>query len=113
MTHTAMFDAVNSIEPKYRPYLSQLPASPNASKQAAAAAAAATVLAGANPTARAELNTALAAYLAAIPDSDAKAEGVKLGEAVAVKMLAARANDGALHQTFTGHGPQPGSMCRP
>jgi hypothetical protein len=95
MTHTAMFDAVNSIERKYRPYLTQLPASPNASKQAAAAAAAGTVLAGANPTAQAELNSALAAYLAAIPDSDAKAEGVKLGEAVAVKMLAARANDGA------------------
>jgi hypothetical protein len=27
MTHVAMFDAVNSIERKYRPYLVQLPAS--------------------------------------------------------------------------------------
>ena len=26
MVHAAMFDAVNSIEPRYRPYLVQLPA---------------------------------------------------------------------------------------
>jgi len=37
----------------------------------------------------------MAAYLATIPNSDAKSEGIKLGEAVAGKMLAARANDGS------------------
>ena len=95
MTHAAMFDAVNSIEHKYRPYLVELPASATASQEAAAATAAGTVLAGANPASQPELNAALTAYLAAIPDSAAKAEGVKLGEAVAVKMLAARVNDGA------------------
>jgi PAP2 superfamily len=95
MTHAAMFDAVNSIEHKYLPYLTELPASATASKEAAAASAAGTVLAGANPAAQAELNAVLAAYLTAIPDSDAKAEGVKLGEMVAAKMLAARADDGA------------------
>jgi hypothetical protein len=41
MTQLAMFDAVNSIERKYRPYLVQLPASATTSKDAAAAAAAA------------------------------------------------------------------------
>ncbi len=35
------------------------------------------------------------AYLASIPDSADKDEGVKLGEAVAAKILEARANDGA------------------
>src|SRR5712691_1923147 len=45
MVHAAMFDAVNSIERRYRPYLVQLPAAPTASKDAAAAAAAAAVLA--------------------------------------------------------------------
>ena len=45
MVHVAMFDAVNSIERRYRPYLVQLPADPATSKEAAAAAAAATVLA--------------------------------------------------------------------
>ena len=41
MVHAAMFDAVNSIERRYRPYLVQLPADPATSKEAAAAAAAA------------------------------------------------------------------------
>jgi PAP2 superfamily len=95
MTHVAMFDAVNSIERKYRPYLVQLPAAPTASKEAAAAAAAGTVLARINPQAQADVTTALAAYLAAIPDSPAKAEGIRLGEAVAAKILEARVNDGA------------------
>ena len=45
LVHVAMFDAVNSIERRYRPYLVQLPAGPTASKEAAAAAAAAAVLA--------------------------------------------------------------------
>src|SRR5258708_26865122 len=34
-------------------------------------------------------------YLASIPDSEAKAEGIKLGETVATKILEARAKDGA------------------
>ncbi len=95
MAQVAMFDAINSIERKYRPYLVQLPASPAASKEAAAAAAAGTVLAGINPAARAKIQPLLESYLAAIPDSGGKAEGIKLGEAVAAKILEARANDGS------------------
>ena len=48
MTHVAMFDAVNSIEGLYQPYLVQLPAATTVSKEAAAATAAGTVLAGVN-----------------------------------------------------------------
>jgi hypothetical protein len=95
MTQLAMFDAVNSIDRKYRPYLVQLPATATASKEAAAAAAAGTVLAGVNPKTQAEMQADLATYLSAIPDSDAKAEGIKLGEAVAAMILQARANDGS------------------
>ena len=40
------------------------------------------------------MKVALAAYLASIPDGTAKLEGVKLGEAVAARVIAARANDG-------------------
>jgi hypothetical protein len=95
MTHVAMFDAVNSIERRYQPYLVQLPAAATISQEAAAATAAGTVLAGVNPQTQAEMNAALAAYLAAVPDSAAKAEGIKLGEAIAAKILEARANDGS------------------
>ena len=94
MVHVAMFDAVNSIERRYRPYLVQLPADPATSKEAAAAAAAATVLATVDEKTASEMKVALATYLASIPDGAAKADGIKLGEAVAAKVLEARANDG-------------------
>jgi hypothetical protein len=95
MTHLAMFDAVNSIEPKYRPYLVQLPVAVPASKEAAAASAAATVLASVSPQTRAEIESQLATYLSAIPESAAKSEGIKLGQIVAAKVLEARAEDGS------------------
>jgi hypothetical protein len=95
MVHVAMFDAVNSIERRYRPYLVQLTAQKTTSQEAAAAAAAATVLIGLHPEAAEELKAALATYLATIADGEAKSDGIKLGEAVAAKVLQARANDGA------------------
>jgi hypothetical protein len=95
MVHLAMFDAVNSIDRKYRPYLVQLAADGTASREAAAATAAGTILAGVNPQTATEVKADLARYLLAIPDSPAKAEGMRLGEAVALKLLEARANDGA------------------
>lgn len=93
--HVAMFDAVNSIDRRYRPYLTQLPAAPTTSREATAAAAAGTVLVKLNPAAAGEFKTTLDAYLAPIPDGVAKAEAIKLGEAVAAKILEARANDGS------------------
>jgi hypothetical protein len=94
MVHAAMFDAVNSIEPRYQPYLVQLPAAPTTSKEAAAAAAAAAVLATIDEKTAGEMKAALATYLASIPDGAAKSDGVKLGGVVAAKVLEARANDG-------------------
>ncbi len=96
MVHAAMFDAVNSIERRYRPYLAQLPADPTTSKEAAAAAAAATVLATIDEKTAGDMKTILATYLAPLPEGVAKSDGVKLGLAVAAKVLEARANDGFL-----------------
>jgi hypothetical protein len=93
MVQVAMFDAVNSIERRYRPYLVQLPAPPTASKDAAAAAAAGAVLASLLPQADGQVKGAMASYLAAIPNSAAKSEGIKLGEAVAARLLEVRAGD--------------------
>jgi hypothetical protein len=95
MVQVAMFDAINSIERRYRPYLVQLPATTTMSREAAAAAAAAAILAGLHPQAEAEFKAAGAAYAATLPDGDGKGEAIKLGEAVAAKILAARAQDGA------------------
>jgi len=95
LVHLAMFDAVNSIDRRYRPGMTQLAASATASKEAAAAAAAGTVLAGLDPKSAAEMKGVVAAYLAAIPAGEPKAEGIRLGETVAERVLQARANDGA------------------
>jgi hypothetical protein len=95
MVHAAMFDAVNSIDRRYRPYLAQLPAEPTTSKEAAAAAAAAALLATIDTKTAGEMKVALASYLVSIADGAAKSDGVKLGEAVAAKVLEARVNDGS------------------
>jgi hypothetical protein len=94
IVHIAMFDAVNSIEPRYRPYYAQLPVTGETSKDAAAAAAAGAVLTKVLPDVASDIQGALKSYLSAIPESDAKSNGIKLGEAVAAKILEARANDG-------------------
>ena len=95
MVHLAMFDSINSIERRYRPYAVQLPAVAGTSREAAAASAAGAVLAALDPPKQAEIKAALAASLAAIPEGDGKAKGIALGEAVAAKILEVRANDGS------------------
>jgi hypothetical protein len=92
--HVAMFDAVNSVERRYRPYRLAVSTAKETSKDAAAAAAG-TVLAGLLPNDSEEINAALNAYLAAIPPGAAKSEGIKVGQEVAGKIVAERKGDGA------------------
>ena len=113
MVHAAMFDAVNSIERRYQPYLVQLPADPATSKEAAAAAAAAAVLATIDEKTAGEMKVTLASYLASIPDGGAaKADGIKLGEAVAAKVVEARETMATTRSMITGRGPRRAYMCR-
>ena len=93
--HVAMFDAVNSIARRYRPYAVQLAAAKDASPEVAAATAAARVLAALHPNAADEFNSMLTAYLATLPSGAGKDNGIKLGEAIAVEIAARRARDGA------------------
>ncbi len=95
MVHVAMFDAVNSIERRYAPCLVQLAAAPDMSKEAAAATAAAAVLAATDSKTADKVKAVVAGYLASIADGAAKSDGVRLGEAVAARVLEARKNDGA------------------
>lgn len=95
MMHLAMFDAVNSVERRYKSYLPDLPVISVASKEVAAAAAAGTVLAAVTPKPEDDVDAKLAEYLATIPESPEKTAGIALGKAVAAKMLAARAGDGS------------------
>jgi hypothetical protein len=93
--HIAMFDALNSIEPRYRPYYAQFPATQDTSKDAAVAAAAGAVLVSLLPEIASDIQASLQSYLATIPDSEAKSNGITVGEAVAAKTLEARASDGS------------------
>jgi hypothetical protein len=95
IVHVAMFDAVNSIEPRYKPYKVRLPATPDTSKEAAAAAAAAAVLVKLVPDAAADVQSTLTSYLATLPDGEAKSKGIQLGQEVGAKILETREKDGA------------------
>jgi hypothetical protein len=91
----AVYDAVTAVEGGYRPFAIDADAPRGASTQAAAATAAHAVLAHYLPAqASTILDPAYAASLAAIPDGQSKDDGVAVGERVAARWLAARADDG-------------------
>ncbi len=94
--HAAIYDAVNAIDRKHKPYLVTSPeVSPNASQEAAAAAAAHEVLVALYPTFKPSLDAALQQSLAQIADGKGKTEGIAIGLAIADRILALRGNDGA------------------
>ena len=94
MMHAAMFDAVNSIDGTYTPYLIEVRGSNRrASQEAAAAKAAHDVLAALYPARQAVFATELSNSLTGISFLRAQL-GIRIGEAVAEAVLAARANDG-------------------
>ena len=113
MVSAAVYDAVNAIADTHEPYLKGLPDAPRrASKAAAAATAAHHVLVGLTPpladNVKANLNTLYATSLSTIPNGWRKTAGVKIGAAVAAKMLAKRAKDGRyVPYSFTA-GSDPG-----
>jgi hypothetical protein len=103
----AMYDAVNSIDRRFRPFAVHVPASRGASRDAAAAGAAHDVLVHYFPAQTAIFDAALTSSLAALPDDQSKADGVSVGKAVAAQWLALRADDGLeAPLVYTpGHGP--------
>ncbi len=96
MMHLAMFDAMNAIDPRYRPYL-DLPAPPaGADPEAAAAAAARGMLVRLFPAQAAALDAKLIASLANIPSGAGKTSGLQYGDLVAQVLYQARVNDNIL-----------------
>ena len=95
ITHLAIFEAVNAVTGRYRPYLGTIPAPSGASPEAAAIAAAHAVLVEYVQDRAADLDAARAASLAAIPDGQAKEDGIAVGESAAAAMIAEREGDGS------------------
>lgn len=130
MMHVAIHDAVNAIDRRSRPYAFDAQAAAGASPDAAVAAAARDVLAALIAQLPLELHTqacidagvaavqtAYTAALAAIPDGQAKAQGIAVGQAAAAAILELRANDGAVGPFLNFACPQetePGEyQCTP
>ena len=94
--HAAIYDAVNAIDARHKPYLvtmTEVP--PSASQDAAAAAAAHEVLLRLYPAFKASLDVELQQSLAQIADGKEKTQGIAIGLAVADRILALRSNDGS------------------
>ena len=101
LMHAAIYDAVNAIDRRHKPYLVELAeTSLPGSQDAAAAAAAHEVLVHLYPAFQATLDAQLQQSLSQIPDGADKAEGISIGQNVADALLALRSNDGS--------GVQPG-----
>ena len=130
MMHIAIHDAVNAIDRRSRPYALDVEAEAGASPDAAVAAAARDVLVALIAQLPLELHlqacidagianaeAAYAAALADIPDSQAKAQGIAVGQAAAAAILDLRADDGAVGPFLNFDCPQdtqPGEyQCTP
>lgn len=91
----AVFEAVNSIEPRYAPWLPRMTAAPGASIEAAVAAANRATLTALMPAEKVAIDSAYQAALKSLPEGAAKADGIAAGEKAAAQALARAATDGA------------------
>jgi hypothetical protein len=92
----AIFNALNSIHPRFHAYGGiQSFAAPDSSEAAAVATAAHDVLVNYFPTAASSLDSTYQAYLANLPDSiDSQNDGIAVGHAVAAGLTSQRMGDG-------------------
>ncbi len=116
IAHVAIYDAAVALEGGYEFYAEYNPAiivPPNTSAAAAIATAAHHTLVGLpcglNATEANTLTGIYDAYMSAIPDGEAKTNGVMIGERVAQAIVALRQNDGrCATPTFSPPPPLPG-----
>jgi hypothetical protein len=92
--NVSMFEAVNAIERRYKPYRLELVADRNTSREAAAASAAHAVLTGLFADQRSALDAQLASDLAPIAEGPAKERGILVGRKAAADLLELHASDG-------------------
>src|SRR6478609_7006677 len=91
----AEYDAVVSITRAAPPYKATVSAAGDARPDIAADQAAHDVLAALYPSSRAGADDLLRTELAAVPDGEAKQDGIAVGQAAAAQLLTLRASDGA------------------
>ena len=107
----AVFEAVNAVAGEYEPYLGSVSAPAGASVDAAAIEAAYRALEGLGLAG--SLATAYTDALAAIPDGQAKADGIAVGRLAAQSVLDDRAGDGASPAAFFTPPPSAPGVWQP
>lgn len=108
MVHTAIHDAVNSIEHRYQTYGKTFVAHPQASLTAAVAAAAERTLSAIFPAQHATFTAKLQESLALVPDGIRETQGLEAGRNAADQILALRAGDGSAKTAAHLAGNAPG-----
>lgn len=108
IVHSAIFDAVNAVDHTSTVFHVQATAPAGASADAAAAAAGLFTGSALFPTDAALFQNAYKAVLAAIPDGQAKTDGIAVGRFVAEQTLIQRATDGANALVTLVPGTNPG-----
>jgi hypothetical protein len=112
IVHLAMFDALDGIDHKYKPYLVDKEAVGESSREAAVSAAAHHVLRTLFPKSADVLDSHYDAVLAAIPNTPAKTNGVRWGTYVATEFLKLRQFDGAGQTAGYTYTEKPGHWAR-
>lgn len=93
--HIAIFDAVNAIDGRFRPFaITSTNVPQGASEEAATVSAAYYILLYLLPTQQTYLDAEYAASLATIPDGQSKNDGIAIGQDVAARFIAQRGCDG-------------------
>src|SRR5258707_665640 len=93
--HAAIYDAVVSITRDAPAYVFSVSAPSGARPDAAAATAGHDTLVALYPKWKTALDQQLATELAAIPNGAGKQQGIQVGQTVAARLIATRANDGS------------------
>jgi hypothetical protein len=94
LMHVSMFEAINAIDRRYKPYRLELIADRNTSREAAASSAAHAVLVSLYPDQVPTLDAQLAAELARVTAGPAKERAIILGRKAAADLLELHAGDG-------------------
>jgi hypothetical protein len=95
IVHVAMYDAWNSIRPRFAEYLVKAPRAGGASIDAAVAQAAHDTLVAMYPSQQAFIDAALVETLDRVRNGPRENKGVEVGRFVAEQVLLARADDGS------------------
>jgi hypothetical protein len=95
IVHLAMFEAVNAVAGRFKPYLGTIVAPAGASQEAAAIAAAHGVLSQLIPERADALAAQRDASLARLGNHPGKKSGITVGEAAALAMVVSRTGDGS------------------